>query len=456
MVHRQHAAVRRHTFHMTHRSQAAFSPERRWMIPIIFLRPPNNTTACYIGLFYKILKCSLGIDFLISPPHHHLPLFLPLLPPCSSSTSDWYVTLLQTHSQPGEYHSVIFQLPASSVFPASLRGFVRLGHVWRKKTAQRKREGGRGRDCNSWLWMHTSHFNVSTAAAVNAEKMRQVVVMKRRDGWGGEGCTYKPPTRSSSSVNKCVSGKRGQMPRCNIYMLCWWRESLRWRRMQSFPASCRLWPNFSISTHHPSSMLWSLSPRGSGGRKRCCQHSGEGRASQGPRILLKSPWARQYTLLFPPLTVIRWWEASSKCFRWWNKHPLYTLHENALWGSMRIMGHIPGGWVPCSWAQSSCKAVLTPGCSQWWRWQHKAKKITSAFSLSLPLCSNPTNSSYISQNSLCSEHHQGTGVNLRMNFKACWADARLSSAVNSCDWDKRGGDLSLGRWPIASLQCILG
>lgn len=130
--------------------------------------------------------------------------------------------------------------------------------------------------------------------------MRQVVVMKRRDGWGGEGCTYKPPTRSSSSVNKCVSGKRGQMPRCNIYMLCWWRESLRWRRMQSFPASCRLWPNFSISTHHPSSMLWSLSPRGSGGRKRCCQHSGEGRASQGPRILLKSPWARQYTLLFPP------------------------------------------------------------------------------------------------------------------------------------------------------------
>lgn len=161
-------------------------------------------------------------------------------------------------------------------------------------------EGGRGRDCNSWLWMHTSHFNVSTAAAVNAEKMRQVVVMKRRDGWGGEGCTYKPPTLSSSSVNKCVSGKRGQMPRCNIYMLCWWRESLRWRWMQSFPASCRLWPNFSISTHHPSSMLWSLSPRGSGGRKRCCQHSGEGRASQGPRILLKSPWARQYTLLFPP------------------------------------------------------------------------------------------------------------------------------------------------------------
>lgn len=37
------------------------------MIPIIFLRPPNNTTACYIGLFCKILKCSLGIDFLISP-----------------------------------------------------------------------------------------------------------------------------------------------------------------------------------------------------------------------------------------------------------------------------------------------------------------------------------------------------------------------------------------------------
>lgn len=304
MVHRQHAAVRRHTFHMTHRSQAAFSPEGRWMIPIIFLRPPITLQHAISGCFARYWNAAWVLIFSLAPltttSLSFSPSFLLVLLLLQIDMSHCCRLTLSLESIIVSYFSflrAVFSLLLSESLEA-LWGSAMYGE--RRRHRGRGREGGRGRDCNSWLWMHTSHFNVSTAAAVNAEKMRVVVVMKRRDGWGGEGCTYKPPTRSSSSVNKCVSGKRGQMPRCNIYMLCWWHESLRWRRMQSFPASCRLWPNFSISTHHPSSMLWSLSPRGSGGRKRCCQHSGEGRASQGPRILLKSPWARQYTLLFPP------------------------------------------------------------------------------------------------------------------------------------------------------------